>query len=466
MKKFIRVLVFSMLISMNLLTVSHARSIFETLSKTSSQTSTQTSSTTSYKTVDGFYMVETDSYLNTVEPSTVVLPEEFREMAVDGYSLVYNDEFIPAEITLNKNIMSITPSGSLKDGATYQVRIFAGDDSRYAVNLKAYNLKSIDFSRETVVKIPANPERGFNYPYYLVIPRNADKSEIKRLIVEPNNSGMVSDVLDLHAELAKAGVTGASQSGWVSEMLQIPALMPVFPRPLQEWWDNYYHTLSREVMLQTTGDGVRVDLQLIAMIKDAQELLAANGLEVEKKVFMTGFSASGQFVNRFTVLHPEWVKAVFAGGFTMYPAESIDGNILYFPLGIADIKEIAGKEFNLEEYKKVAQFVFTGDLDRNDRIVETEEDYNAYDAKVMYNLYKTEDCMIIWKTKERLINDLGFGENFQFHIYEGIGHGIPSAASHDILEFFMKNNGDEIVKINAHKDAGYWNPEELPKPIR
>lgn len=408
----------------------------------------------------GFYSITTSSYLKTVGTSTIVLPDSFKKITIEGASLLYNNELLPADIVLNKKLLIVTPAEHLKNEATYSIRLFTSDDKQYLVNVKAYDLMKIDFTKDTLVLIPAKPEKGFHYPYYLNIPQKTDKSDYKRLIVEPNNTGSVNDSLGLHADYAKLDASGASLGGWLGETLNMPVLVPVFPRPLTNWEDNYYHTLSRDVMLQESGDGQRVDLQLIAMIKDAQELLASNGIKLEKKVFMTGFSASGQFVNRFTVLHPEWVRAVFHGGFTMYPIDNIDGNKLNFPLGVADIEEIVGTAFNPDEYKEVAQFVYTGDLDRNDKIVETIEDFNAYDAKVLHNLYQTEEPMGIWAKKEELMNRLGFGANIQFHIYQGIGHGIPTAAHHDAIEFFKANNEDDkIVKINPTKDAWYWRPE-------
>lgn len=425
------------------------------------QTTAQANTQTLKKDGQGFFILETNGYLNTTESSTIVLPISFDVNTIDGFSMISKGEFVPVEIELNKNIITITPSEYLKDGNSYSIYIFTNDGNKYVINLKAHNVKSINFSQDTLLLIPANPEKGFNYPYYLRIPKDANKSKIKRLIVEPNNTGQPDDTIEYHMENAKLKAIGASLGGSVSEKLRIPVLVPIFPRPLTEFWDNYYHTLSRDVMLKNSGDGKRVDLQLIAMIKDAQELLAKNGLKLEEKVFMTGFSASGQFVNRFTVLHPEIVKAVFHGGFTMYPTDTLNGNKLTFPLGTADIKEIAGKSFNLEEYKKVAQFVFTGDLDTNDIITASDEDYSEYDAKVMYNLYKTHDPMTIWKKKEQYMNQLGFGNNIQFHIYEGEGHNIPSIAFVDALKFFVANNGDKITKINAYKNNSYWNTQEV-----
>jgi len=447
MKKISKKVVVVLIICMSIVTMSYAEEIQSNSFVTSA---------------DGFYVIETESYLNTSGPTTILLPDVFREKLIDGISLLYENDFAPAEIEVNKNVITIAPSDYLKNEKSYTIRIFTSDDSQYVLNLTAYALKDIDFSENTLVLIPPKPEEGFNYPYYLKIPKNADKSQYKRLIVETNNTGRVSDVLGVHQESALWIAKGASVGGFVADVLNMPILVPVFPRPLTEWWDNYYHTLSRDVMLKESGDGKRVDLQLIAMIEDARELLASYGLTLEKKIFMTGFSASGQFANRFTVLHPEWVKAVFHGGFTMYPTDKINGNTLYFPLGTADIEKLTGKKFNLEEYKKIAQFVFTGDLDRNDRIVETAEDYNAYDAKVMHNLYKTEEPMKIWARKEDLMNKIGFGSNIQFHVYKGIGHGIPSAAFHDSIKFFKANYNDgDIKKIEPIDDAWYWYPEEI-----
>lgn len=42
-----------------------------------------------------------------------------------------------------------------------------------------------------------------------------------------------------------------------------------------------------------------INLQLIAMIEDATDWLADEGIHIEEKVFMNGFSACGFFTNRF-----------------------------------------------------------------------------------------------------------------------------------------------------------------------
>jgi hypothetical protein len=70
----------------------------------------------------------------------------------------------------------------------------------------------------------------------------------------------------------------------------------------------------------------RIDLQLLAMIDDARRRLGARDMPVREEVLMTGFSASGAFVNRFVVLHPARVMAAAAGavnGMLMLPSSSL-----------------------------------------------------------------------------------------------------------------------------------------------
>lgn len=115
----------------------------------------------------------------------------------------------------------------------------------------------------------------------------------------------------------------------------------------------------------------RIDLQLIEMIKDAQRLFRNNDVQIRDRVFIHGFSASGTFANRFAILHPRIVKAVVAGGINCiptFPTNQWHGILLRYPVGIADLKEIAGIDFNEKTYKQVSQYIYMGYLDRNNTI--------------------------------------------------------------------------------------------------
>jgi hypothetical protein len=61
----------------------------------------------------------------------------------------------------------------------------------------------MDASHSLVV-VEARPDRGFRYPYVLRIPRNLRAGERSFLLVEPNNTGTVSDDFNVHLETAKS----------------------------------------------------------------------------------------------------------------------------------------------------------------------------------------------------------------------------------------------------------------------
>lgn len=50
--------------------------------------------------------------------------------------------------------------------------------------------------------------------------------------------------------------------------------------------------------------------QLLAMVEDAGARLKMMGYSTGSQFLMVGFSASGTLANRFTLIHPDRVKAV------------------------------------------------------------------------------------------------------------------------------------------------------------
>jgi len=211
-------------------------------------------------------------------------------------------------------------------------------------------------------KIPANPERGFSWPYYLYIPPNVTSPGV--IMVEPNNTGTVSDDPAVHDAAARSL---AESQRYRADELGAPYLVPTFPRPATGA-TVYTHALDRGT-IQTTVPGLeRIDLQLLAMIRDARSHLSGKGISVDEKVFMAGASASGSFVSRFTMLHPEAVKAASIGcpGFgPIVPVSEWNGQKLPYPEGVADLEQLVGKEFDAEAFRAVPLQVWVGDEDYN-----------------------------------------------------------------------------------------------------
>jgi len=324
------------------------------------------------------------------------------------------------------------------------------------------DIEELNLSNELLCRVTVNPTEGFNFPYYLFIPQGINLNKPVHLLVEPCNTGvsLTRKSLDRKTKaLAKA-----SHATVIAKRLKVPLLVPVFPRPGgDQWlvpvssrpdaerWETYTHALDRDTLLIKDGDLKRIDLQLINMIAHAQRLLRHNNMKVNEKVFMNGFSASGTFTNRFAILHPTIVRAVATGGINSiptFPTERWDDVAMRYPVGIADVKEIADIEFDEEAYKRVSQYIYMGALDDNDT-VPYRDAYDAVDAELVKNLIGAEMMPDRWRVSQSIYKALEIPA--QFVTYENSGHEIKSEMIDDIVAFFQANSEAEIVKIVPHQ---------------
>lgn len=307
------------------------------------------------------------------------------------------------------------------------------------------NSVRLDASADSVVRIAPSPERGFQFPYYLFVPKGPVAGH---MLVEMNNTGTTSDDLDVHDERAERLVRD-SYANQMARKLETPLLVPVFPRP-REQWQAYTHSLDEDTLKINSGPLARIDLQLIAMIRDAQTLLRRNGIEVCDKVFMHGYSASGVFTNRFAVLHPDVVRAVAAGGVNGIPtfaARQWQGTTLAFPVGIADLKELAGIEFDEPAYKRVSQYIYMGYLDRNDTTL-SRDAFCEEHAQLIRSLIGA-DMGKRWLVSQSIYRELGVPA--QCVTYNGSGHEIKPEMIEDVVAFFKANSGEGFVPIRPHE---------------
>ena len=301
-----------------------------------------------------------------------------------------------------------------------------------------------------LIKVPAAPSKGFEWPYYLCIPKGLSGNTI--LLVEPNNTGTWSDDQAVHDAAALSLVRWRSD---FAVKLGVPLLVPTFPRPINpqapEPGGIYTQALDRYSLLTDAvvngGSIKRIDLQLIAMIRDAQERLAAMGFRVDSKVFMMGFSASGAFTSRFTMLHPEIVRAAAPGspgGWPLAPvSEWWGGTTLRYPVGIADVQPLTGQPVDLAGVRRVPQYIYVGDQDTNDALDTRGFPQNEKDV-ICANL----DCNPApyisnrWPISEEMYKSAGIFN--QFVIYPGVPHDISAEMFDDILQFFDRNRPSAV----------------------
>lgn len=388
------------------------------------------------------------------DSSNILLPSDLNVKSIIGISVSKGDAYIQAQIDIYDDFITITPMDYFEHDQEYTIKIFTSNKN-HLIMAKAIYYKSEDIYDGKIITISPKSDKGFNFPYYIYLPDGMErtKSDKKRLIVEPNNTGYVSDSNDFHSERAKRDASANGAPGhYAAYELKYPFLVPAFPRPYTNWWESYTHALDKGAMM-LEGEAKRLDLQLIAMIEDAKEILGKMGYKMEDKVFMTGFSASGQFVNRFATLHPEKVKAIAVGNFTMYPTAKLNGVTLNYPWGIADIKNYIGTGFNRKEYDKIAQFCYIGDQDQNDRPYNVDYGISEEETKAVNDLFGYDYGVPKWERKWEFVKQLGYDKSIQFHVYKGIGHEISYSMMDDIVAFFKANNGDKIVKITPHSSA-------------
>ena len=310
--------------------------------------------------------------------------------------------------------------------------------------------EELDFSKELLCPVSEVPAEGFNYPYYLFIPHGVDVNKPLHLLVEPCNSGTTTDNFKSHDQKAK-GLAEASHANQIAKKLKVPLLVPVFPRPGGDLWHIYTHALDRDTLLIKDGDLQRIDLQLIKMIAHTQRFLQHNNVKVKKKVFMNGFSASGTFTNRFAILHPRVVRAVATGGVNSIPTFPTDrwkGTPMRYPVGIADVKEIAGLDFDEAAYEKVSQYIYMGAFDDNDT-VPYRDAYDEVDAELVKNLIGAKMMPDRWGVSQAIYRELGIPA--QFVTYESTGHEIKTEMIEDVVAFFKANSDAEIVEIDPHQ---------------
>lgn len=295
---------------------------------------------------------------------------------------------------------------------------------------------AVTFEKDSLIIVAKNKNKGFVNDYILYIPKGTKKNTHLYLLVEPNNSGIISDSIAVHEQLAINLATVSSVGNNIATELKIPLLVPIFPRPASKPL-VYTHALDRDVMLEKDMILARPDLQLIQMIQDANTKLKACNIIVDEKIFMNGFSASGTFTNRFTMLHPERIKAAAMGGINgelMLPFEDYKNVDFDFPLGIHDLKKFTHRNFNLTAYQAIPQFFYMGALDDNDA-VQYDDAYTVEESNTI-NTLLGKTVQERWKNCQTIYN--GIQKNITFRTYENVGHWTTSAVNLDVILFFNK----------------------------
>ncbi len=292
---------------------------------------------------------------------------------------------------------------------------------------------------------------NFNFGYILFIPNTINCNTT--LMVEGSNVSCSESTLeDANAHILRDALYPNSVSYKVAYDEGLPVLYPLFPRV-----NNIYnHMLSSDSINKNNNEldqyGLkRVDIQLLNMINDAKETLKNIDILVDDKIIISGFSASGKFANRFTVLHPEVVKLCIAGGIsgvTTLPLSTFNDEILVWPNGVGNLGNLIDSNYDnnkFEEFKQVKQFYYMGSNDilndpfkMDDAGSPMHSGIIRQDELMQMNKIFGTDNITRWNQSEKYYSDLGI--NAKFNLYQGYAHD-PVCAIEDI-----KNEIKEVTK--------------------
>ncbi len=294
-------------------------------------------------------------------------------------------------------------------------------------------------------RIEAAPEKGFSWPYFLYTPLTVKTPTF--LLVESNNTGTVNDDPAVHEASARNLILSTAQQ---ADLLGSPMLVPTFPRPASHP-EVYTHALDRNTLLTQLPQLERIDLQLLAMIDDARQRLAGRGVSANRRIWMIGVSASGQFDSRFVMLHPDRVKAASIGapGYgPIVPVSEWNGENLPYPEGISDLEQLVGEPFDVETFRSVPLQVWVGDKDTtivpwfkpetDPEVALVARAFGAFDEPEEYTRWPAYEAAYLSVTSMA-----------QFVVFPDLGHQWPS--SDYILTFLERNRVDPP-------------PPPLPKP--
>lgn len=301
--------------------------------------------------------------------------------------------------------------------------------------LFAQNSETEFFKNDSVIIITKNPEKGFHNDYILFIPKGTKLNSKTFLLVEPNNTGKLTDSIEIHKAYAIDLASKSSVGNNVSTELKIPLLVPIFPRPASKPF-TYTHALDRDVMLEKTSELHRLDLQLLEMINDGKIVLHSLNIEIEEKFFMSGFSASATFINRFSFVHPDKIQALAIGGFNgelMFPHEELKNVKLNYPIGINDFEKLFKQKFNLDSYKTIPQYIYMGALDDNDA-VQFDDAYTKKERKIINNNIG-ETVQVRFLECQKVYSEANI--NVVFKTFEEVGHWTTSQMNLEVIKFFL-----------------------------
>lgn len=326
--------------------------------------------------------------------------------------------------------------------------LFNGKDSEmdYIINGIKYRIKFISYDYE----------KGINISSIVAVPLTENIS--KNMIFEANNmeSEKNSDILSQGIDtLRRLSILTQEEPG----IIVVPLIPSYKDAP-------YFQQLSKECFDLPKDDLLyRVDEQIVRMIaKTKNMVLNEFGINLDNKIFLNGYSSSGVFAQRFSLLHPEMIDTVCIGGASgSIPVPSDD---LDYPLGVKDYEELMGKKFDFEQYKDIKFRYYVGEYETfkksNCRYDDNGEfapmhDMSYFNRSVPVDVGKKQRELFgkdMFERANRTVQVLkSLGLNIEHHIIKGRGHNNYKdiVGVNEIGDRFITDSYREFIEENKNR---------------
>ena len=347
--------------------------------------------------------------------------------------------------------------------------------------------------------IEADPDKGFNYPYFLYTPSSFTTSEAspRPILVSVVNTIRPDNDFTTFLQLAEREIQRGRKRD-IADGVDIPLIIPVFPKSDgdPEPWHFYPTHLDPDTFTTNNSPLSRVDLQVLEMVADASSRLEDDGYNIASTIHVDGFSSDGTFANRFTMLHPERVNAVSIGGVhaLTLPKTELDDDVpvvgdpkwdqlsypvgteekeLPYPIGVANLEELTGSGLNREAWLNTPQYIYIGDEDDpapgdgidyksfanlyDDQAQQTRRSNRPYALPdLLDDIYGEETFDERWKVSRAVYEDVGAATAFT--VYEGYGHTWEPAVE-DLVEFHSTEIEETYGSISTSEESSSTSEE-------
>lgn len=322
--------------------------------------------------------------------------------------------------------------------------------------------KNIDFKYEIngvsyIIKIlGSNNDLHISIPSIVAIPLTEKFNN--QLIVESNNmeSGNLNDILKQGIE---AGIRLAHITGDLPSTIVIPLIPSYKDKP-------YFQQLSKECFeLNKKDKNYRIDEQVVRIIQQAKKISEEiKGIPYQNKIFLNGYSSSGVFAQRFSLLHPELVDIACIGGAS--GSIPIPTSEIEYPIGISDYEEITGNKFDINSYLAIKFRYYVGELETqnktNSRFTEDGNpapmhDMSYFDRSIPNEVGKKQRAIFGQEMFERANKTLqllkSLGIDMEHIVFEGRTHNNESG--HGVNELSDKYIGEVYKELVKNKEKDY-----------